>query len=326
MGLFQSSPVEPVESFPPLNDSFLVLKDRRKLAFQTCGVSAENETKDTLLVLAFHGALGTGDFKISSPLFESLGWRVISPTIPGWGQSSPQEGRTLADWPHDVAQLLGSLGIDPERKFVALGISYGCVHAIACAAYFGVRLQGLALLGPHGPFDDPNFNPLAGMNFPSAFGLGRVANSLPFLGRMAGDYVRKATSTPTKARDFVQKMVLSKLSPIESEQLALAPAGVRGHLLSGVGMHYSLMESIVGYAEIPQVLRSWKAEDLTKVACPTHIFVGNQDQITPLAGATYLRDKIAGSRLTILEGGHFSLVLLFEKCVSEFAKETLARH
>lgn len=120
MGLFQSSSIEPVEAFPGLEDSILVLKDGRKLAFQTCGVPSEQETKDTQLVLAFHGALGTGDFKVWSPLFESLGWRVVSPTIPGWGQSSAHEGRTLADWPLDVVQLLSSLGAKNYRHFVVV--------------------------------------------------------------------------------------------------------------------------------------------------------------------------------------------------------------
>ncbi len=59
--------------------------------------------------------------------FLAEGVRVVSPERPGYGRSSPQPGRSMADWPADVAMLLDSLGVD---TFVAAGHSSGGPYAV----------------------------------------------------------------------------------------------------------------------------------------------------------------------------------------------------
>ena len=66
------------------------------------------------------------------------GVRVIVPDRPGFGRSDPQPGRSLADWPADVAALADHLGI---HRFAVSGISGGGPHALVCATHLGDRVS-----------------------------------------------------------------------------------------------------------------------------------------------------------------------------------------
>jgi pimeloyl-ACP methyl ester carboxylesterase len=308
---------EPPLSFPALSDEILQLPDGRNLAYRICGATKKDTTTSRTteqqrhrqqLVFAFHGALGTGNFDRWSPLFDKeLGWLVVAPTLPGWGQSSPYNaGYTLQqyaeyDMQHlirHVVETLQLLAPDDDdlddgnnvststpkmnntlSSFWCLGISYGCVHAIACAAHLPATCNqvcsGLCLLGPHGPFDDPSgFNPLQGMALPSRIGLGSLGFYWPWLTRFTGRMVQQSVSTPDKARHFVQVNLLDAMNAAEKEQFAAAADDLRQMIASGQCLHDALCESIQGYVDIPSVLRSWSVNDLKhKVTCPTHIFV-----------------------------------------------------
>jgi pimeloyl-ACP methyl ester carboxylesterase len=314
-------------------DARYKLPDGRNLAYRICGATANKS--HTRLVFAFHGALGTGNFDLWSPLFQKLGWLVVSPTLPGWGMSSPNSGYTLQqyaeyDMMHLIQHIVETLLLGSSKEdqsFWCLGISYGCVHAIACAVHLPIcrQVSGLCLLGPHGPFDDPSFNPLEGMALPSRMGLGCMGFYLPWLTRFTGKMVQKSVSTPAKARQFVQANLLDAMNEAEKKQFASAPEDLKDKIASGQGLHDSLCASIQGYVDIPSVLRSWSVEDLSKkVNCPTHVFVAQGDVQTPARGATFIHQKLlaCGSKkkLTVFEeGGHMTLVFQFDACVEAFA-------
>jgi len=76
--------------------------------------------------------------------FAARGLRVVSPDRPGYGKSSPQQNRTLADWPADVLALADALGI---RRFAVAGHSSGGPYAVACAALRPDRVTAGLVLG-----------------------------------------------------------------------------------------------------------------------------------------------------------------------------------
>jgi len=61
-----------------------------------------------------HGALGIGDFSNHHQTCKVLGLRDIAPTLPGWDASTAWPGYTLLDWPLDLLELLGNLGVLPS--------------------------------------------------------------------------------------------------------------------------------------------------------------------------------------------------------------------
>jgi pimeloyl-ACP methyl ester carboxylesterase len=77
------------------------------------------------------------------------GLRLISYDRPGYGQSSPQPGRTVADTAADVRAICAELGI---RRLVTWGFSGGGPHALACAALLPELVTSAAVLGSPAPF------------------------------------------------------------------------------------------------------------------------------------------------------------------------------
>lgn len=76
--------------------------------------------------------------------FLAGGIRVVSPDRPAYGGSSPQPGRSMADWPSDVAAIADALGID---RFVVAGHSSGGPYAVACASLLPERVLAGIVLG-----------------------------------------------------------------------------------------------------------------------------------------------------------------------------------
>ncbi|HYZ91065.1 MAG TPA: alpha/beta hydrolase [Actinomycetota bacterium] len=75
--------------------------------------------------------------------FAAQGLRVISPDRPGYGKSTPQRGRSMADWPVDVAAVADTLGIE---RFAVSGHSSGGPYAVACGALLPDRVSAGAVV------------------------------------------------------------------------------------------------------------------------------------------------------------------------------------
>ncbi|KAK0718022.1 Alpha/Beta hydrolase protein [Lasiosphaeria miniovina] len=78
--------------------------------------------------------------------------RLLALDRPGFGLSSPQPGRRIADWPADVAAFANQQRL---ARFAVLGVSGGGPYALACAAAAPLRgvLAGVGLLASAPPPD-----------------------------------------------------------------------------------------------------------------------------------------------------------------------------
>ncbi len=122
-----------------MNDSQVNVGGGRKLAYTDIGEPAG------LCVVFFHGALSSRlRLAYLEQQFLAEGIRVVSPDRPGYGRSSPQPGRSLLDWPADVAALADALGLD---RFVVAGHSSGGPYAVACAALLPARVAAGIVFG-----------------------------------------------------------------------------------------------------------------------------------------------------------------------------------
>jgi pimeloyl-ACP methyl ester carboxylesterase len=91
----------------------------------------------------------------------AAGLRLISYDRPGYGSSSPQPGRTIADTASDVAAIADDLGLD---RFAVWGPSAGGPHALACAALLADRVVAAAVVAPYAPYSAPGLDFFAGMS------------------------------------------------------------------------------------------------------------------------------------------------------------------
>jgi pimeloyl-ACP methyl ester carboxylesterase len=109
--------------------------------------SSLDPTGSAVAVFWLHGSPNIGS--PPEPLFaaaEASGLRWVSYDRPGYGGSSPRDGRTVASAAADVAAIADALGIG---RFAVLGHSGGGPHALACAALLPERvIAAVSVSGP----------------------------------------------------------------------------------------------------------------------------------------------------------------------------------
>lgn len=125
--------------------SNISLSDGRVLAVHEFG-DAEGQP-----CFFFHGGgVGaTGIFAATcDTLAEEYHIRIVAPDRPGIGESSRQLGRTILDWPNDVAELAEALHID---RFAVVSHSGGTAYALACAWRLSERVINVNLVSAVAP-------------------------------------------------------------------------------------------------------------------------------------------------------------------------------
>jgi pimeloyl-ACP methyl ester carboxylesterase len=108
-------------------------------------------------ILMFHGAPGSRAYRLDAAALDAAGARLLSVERPGIGRSDPKPGRTLADWPTDVAAAADVWGLD---TFAVIGSSAGGPYALAAGAALPDRVTAVGLMSALGPvFDHPEADP-----------------------------------------------------------------------------------------------------------------------------------------------------------------------
>jgi pimeloyl-ACP methyl ester carboxylesterase len=88
------------------------------------------------------------------------GLRYVSYSRPGYGGSSRQPGRAVADCAADTAAILAHLGAD---RCYTVGVSGGGPHALACAALLADQVLACATVAGGGAFGAQDLDFLEGM-------------------------------------------------------------------------------------------------------------------------------------------------------------------
>jgi pimeloyl-ACP methyl ester carboxylesterase len=133
----------------------ITLPDGRELEVEVTG-------PDDGPVMVFHHGTpgGSVQFGTMARGAAERGHRFVTTSRPGYGASTRQPGRSVADVVADTVALLDHLGVD---TCLTMGWSGGGPHALACGALLPDRVRGvlsIAGVGPHG-VEDLDF--LAGM-------------------------------------------------------------------------------------------------------------------------------------------------------------------
>jgi pimeloyl-ACP methyl ester carboxylesterase len=72
-------------------------------------------------------------------------FRIISPTLPGFGLSESQNGRALATFGGDMKELMDHMKIN---ELVLCGVSWGGPHSASVALAMPERVKGWLLMAP----------------------------------------------------------------------------------------------------------------------------------------------------------------------------------
>jgi pimeloyl-ACP methyl ester carboxylesterase len=121
--------------------------------------------------LLFHNGTPSSG-QLYAPFVEAVsqrGLRMVSFSRAGYGASTRNPGRSVADVIPDVASVLDQLG---AQRFYTLGWSGGGPHALACAALLPTRLIGAVTVGSLGPYDADGLAWIAGVGQENVAGFG----------------------------------------------------------------------------------------------------------------------------------------------------------
>jgi pimeloyl-ACP methyl ester carboxylesterase len=252
-----------------------------------------------LPLVLHHGTPGSGvSFPKAAAAAEERGLALVLSTRAGYGGSTPDPGRAVADVAGDVAALLDHLG---REEFLTLGWSGGGPHSLACAAL----LPGRCLAAATGAGVAPYHN----------------GGSLDFLAGMGPENVEEfgaALAGRDQLEPYLRKQA-AELTAASPEQIA----EVLGGLVSDVDKVYATGEfaermhasfsngcrnGIEGWAEDDEAFTSPWGFDLDAITVPVSVWQGGQDLMVPFAHGQWLAEHVAGARVHLYDDeGHLSL-------------------
>ena len=277
---------------PPVETQTVTAADGRTLMVEVGG------DPDGLAVLAHNGTPNTRH--LYGPWLEDAaqhGIRLMSYDRPGYGGSTPQPGRTVADCAADVRSIAEALGVE---RLAVWGASGGGPHALACAALLPdlvVAVTALCSIAPYGA---------GGLDYFSGMGTDNV------------DDIRLYLRDPSAARvkSYQDRLDLLSLSPdqlTEGWKSLLSPvdaAAVSDDLAAWLvqGFQDGLATSDEGWWEDGAAhLAPW-AFDLDTISIPVQVWHGRQDQFVPVQHGEWLAAHVPGAEALISDvDGHLTL-------------------
>jgi pimeloyl-ACP methyl ester carboxylesterase len=229
---------------------------------------------------------------------EENGIRLFSYDRPGYGGSTRQPGRSVADCAADVEAICSALGLDGIGVW---GISGGGPHALATAALLPERVVAAAALASVAPYDAAGLDWLAGMGEQNIEEFGAVA---------AGDEeLREALERYSAEREHVGPEALAEVwsTLLGAADRAVATGRLAAYLLEC--MSHAIDDTRAGWFDDDRAfVRPW-GFDPGEIRVPIQLWHGADDRFVPFAHGEWLAARIPGvdARLT-REDGHLTLI------------------
>lgn len=265
-----------------MRDAHVSVTGGRQLAYTDVG------EPDWPCVFFFHGApMSRLHLAYLEQASLAEGIRVVSPDRPAYGGSSPQPGRSMADWPSDVAALADALEIE---RFVVAGHSSGGPYAVACASLLPERvLAGIVLDG------------VTDMGWPGAWE-GYIDSERELM-RLPSEEAAIAWCVERYGADGSGFMTSSDFEFAAPDTALFEDEQAGPMLMSAMGEAFR--QGVAGYAQDILVQgRPWPF-DPKAIAVPVHVLHGDLDTLVPLAHSRHTAELIPGSDLRLLAGhGH----------------------
>ena len=228
---------------------------------------------------------------------EQQGVRLISYDRPGYGGSTRQPGRTVADCAADVRAIAAALGI---ARLAVWGISGGGPHALACAALLPDLVPAVGVLASCAPWDAPGLDYFAGM------------------GQMNIDDMKLTLDDPEagRAKHETHRLELLAAGPDEVfSSLTTLLSSVDAEALNRELAHHFVDSARSGLApgsdgwwdDDLAFLMDWGFE-LGSIQTPVLLLHGRQDQFVPVAHGEWLAGRIPGVQAEFTDDdGHLTL-------------------
>ena len=249
--------------------------------------TADGGPGSPVAVFWLHGSPNIGS--PPEPLFataEANGLRWVSYDRPGYGGSSPHDGRTVASAAADVAAIADALGIG---RFAVLGHSGGGPHALACAALLPERVIAAVSVSAPAPFDADGLDWFAGSS------PGIVAENRAATGGRAALEAHWAEAEDESMSAFFTEADMAALGGSWAWLAGVAGAAIEQ------GNEGYLEDTLAG-------VQPWgfRPDD---IRVPVLIMHGAQDKLVPYAHAGWLAARCHGAESRIVpDAGHITVL------------------
>jgi pimeloyl-ACP methyl ester carboxylesterase/DNA-binding CsgD family transcriptional regulator len=277
-------------TMPPVSNDGqrMRLPDGRWLAWSDSG------DPNGLPILYMHGISGSRHLRHPDDgILQELRIRLIIPERPGTGDSDPLPGRTVMDWPKDVAALADRLEL---QRFVVLGNSAGTPYALATAHALPQRIVSVHVISATPPIERMEDLKAYSPQFRMAMMVARYSPSLfPPLMRFV---VRSIRSDPYAYLEGIMRNMTERDRGV-FEDATLRQNYVLG-LLAGTkhGTQYLATEGLLG-------VHGWSARQL-QISAPIDFYHGDADWQIAIDAARRWVAQIPGARFHVIpDAGHF---------------------
>jgi pimeloyl-ACP methyl ester carboxylesterase len=237
--------------------------------------------------------------------FLAAGIRLIAPDRPGYGGSSPQPGRSMADWAADVGVLTNALDI---ASFVVAGHSSGGPYALVCAARLQARVSASIVLGG-----------VTDMAWPAAWeGFPETEQQLM---RLPDEHAVRARCVERFGEDGARFLAASGLEIPQPDLRLYADETIASFLASARAEAFR--QGIGGYAQDVAVQGQPWPFDASTIATPVVVAHGELDTLLPLTHSRHTSELIVASTLRVLPGhGHFTILQELPAMVSSLVRSS----
>jgi len=224
--------------------------------------------------------------------------RLVGFSRPGYGASTRQAGRHVADVAADTAALADALGVE---RFATWGISGGGPHALACAALLGDRVVAAASLAGVAPYDADGLDYMAGMGEANIEEFGAILAGEGRLRPLLEGHAAELLATGEQA---LLELFESLVGPVDR-------AVLHGRLAAY--LHECDVTGLAAGAD------GWIDDDLAFVApwgfdveaigVPVLVWQGRDDRFVPFSHGEWLAERIPGAEARLTDDdGHLTLI------------------
>ena len=231
-----------------------------------------------------------------------MGIRTVLYARPGYGRSTPQAGRIVADVAGDTAAILDALGAD---KFFNLGWSGGGPFALACDALLADRCLATAVIAGIAPYTEAEASSPV-----RAWYEADEDNQLAFAGDIEG--FRQAVDA------FVAQLANTEAENISAETNSDADRRFFSQRYAEWVASFVRAAGVSGSHgaadDYLATFRDW-GFPLTGIRQVT-LWQGTEDHFVPPFHAEWLKDHLPQAELRILEGEGHSIVSHLPEIIS----------
>jgi pimeloyl-ACP methyl ester carboxylesterase len=225
------------------------------------------------------------------------GIRMITYDRPGYGMSTAQPGRTIADCVQDARAICAGLGID---RILSWGVSGGGPHVLACAALLPDLIPAAASLASPAPWGSEGLDWYAGMgdlnvdDYKLLFTDRNAARA-----KLENDRVEMLAASADQVHELIKTLVSPADAAVFTPQLAqyFVDSSLAGLAPGGEGWWED------GVADI----EPW-GFDPSDISTPVLLLHGQQDRFVPYGHGVWLAAHIPGVEARLTEDdGHLTL-------------------